>query len=213
MTLVACIFTACAVFGGFAERRGVTVARDSQKRVCVMRIGIIGAGHAGVEAARQARDRGADVVLFSGESVLPYFRPRVVALAFGQVEPDAISIRPHEWYEQNGIDLRLDCPVTELDARNKTVVARGQPETFDGLVIATGASPVLLPIVRELPDDAIALWDVKRSLAIREKLGTAKHLAVLGGGISGVEKQETFLSLSVIKEDEGYSLAPLEKEE
>jgi len=152
-----------------------------------MRIGIIGAGHAGVEAARQARDRGADVVLFSGESVLPYFRPRVVALAFGQVEPDAISIRPKDWYGQNGIDLRLDCPVTELDARTKTVVARGRRETFDGLVIATGAAPVLLPFVRELPDDAIALWDVRRSLAIREKLGTARHVAVLGGGISGVE--------------------------
>jgi len=152
-----------------------------------MRIGIIGAGHAGVEAARQARGRGCEVVLFSGESVLPYFRPRVVALAFGQVEPDAMSIRPKDWYEQNGIDLRLDCPVTELDARNKTVVARGRRETFDALVIATGAGPVLLPLVRALPEDAIALWDVNRSLAIREKLGTARHVAVLGGGISGVE--------------------------
>ncbi|MBN2129270.1 MAG: FAD-dependent oxidoreductase [Sedimentisphaerales bacterium] len=170
-----------------------------------MRIGIIGAGHAGVEAARQARDRGADVVLFSGESVLPYFRPRVVALAFGQVEPDAISIRPKDWYGQNGIDLRLDCPVTELDARKKTVVARGQRETFDGLVIATGASPVLLPIVRELPDDVIALWDVKRSLVIREKLGTAKHLAVLGGGISGVEA-------ALYAVDAGLAVTIIEKE-
>ena len=152
-----------------------------------MRIGGIGAGHAGVEAARQARERGAEVVLFSGESVLPYFRPRVVALAFGQVEPDAISIRPHEWYEQNGIDLRLDCPVTELDVRTKTLVARGRRETFDGLVIATGAAPVLLPFVRELPENAIALWDVRRSLAIREKLVAAHHVVVLGGGISGVE--------------------------
>ena len=152
-----------------------------------MRIGVIGAGHAGVEAARQARERGAEVVLFSGEPVLPYFRPRVVALAFGQVEPDAISIRSKDWYEQNGIDLRLDCPVTELDARNKTVVARGRREMFDGLVIATGAAPVLLPFVRELPDDVIALWDVRRSLAIREKLVAAHHVVVLGGGISGVE--------------------------
>jgi len=170
-----------------------------------MRIGIIGAGHAGVEAARQASGRGCEVVLFSGESVLPYFRPRVVALAFGQVEPDAISIRPKEWYEQNGIDLRLDWTVTDADARKKTVVARGRRETFDGLVIATGAAPVLLPFVRDLPDDVIALWDVNRSLAIREKLGAAGQVVVLGGGISGVEAAlyavDAGLTVTVIERD------------
>jgi len=171
-----------------------------------MRIGIIGAGHAGVEAARQASGRGCEVVLFSSESVLPYFRPRVVALAFGQVEPDAISIRPQDWYEQNGIDLRLDCPVTQLDARKKTVVAREQRETFDGLVIATGAVPVLLPFVRDLPDDVIALWDVKRSLAIREKLGAAGQLVVLGGGISGVEA-------ALYAVDAGLAVTIIEKED
>ena len=152
-----------------------------------MRIGIIGAGHAGVEAAGRASSRGAEAVLFSKESVLPYYRPRVVALAFGQVEPDAIHIKPADWYEKNGIDLRLDCPVTHLDVQERTVVAREQQEVFDALVLATGATPVVLPLARDFPEDAIALWDVERSLAIRDKLGAARRLVVLGGGISGVE--------------------------
>ena len=57
-----------------------------------MKIAVIGAGHAGVEAAASARQAGAEVVLFSNESVLPYFRPRLPGVAFGQLEPGAIAM-------------------------------------------------------------------------------------------------------------------------
>jgi len=160
-----------------------------------MRVGVIGAGHAGVEAAWRASQLGAQVVLFSGESVLPYFRPRVVALAFGQAELDGIYLRPESWYREHGIDLRLDSEVIDLDAREKAVTAGGREELFDALVLATGAAPALLAFVREFPNDVIPLWGVGESLAIRERLGNtrqtrsaaARRVLILGGGISGVE--------------------------
>jgi NAD(P)H-nitrite reductase large subunit len=155
-----------------------------------MRIGVIGAGHAGVEAARQAAAGGAKVVLFSGESFVPYFRPRVVAMAFGRTEIDAMYLRPPSWYAENGIDLRLNCPVSQIDIHTKAVGAGLKPapaERFDSIVIAAGAAPVILPFVRSLPGDIIPLWDAKGALAIREHLSTAKRLAIIGGGISGVE--------------------------
>jgi len=111
-----------------------------------MRIGVVGVGHAGVEAAWRASQHGAQVVLFSGESVLPYFRPRVVALAFGQVELDGIYLRPEAWYREQGIDLRLDSGAIDLDAREKVVAAGGREELFDVLVLATGASPAWLDV-------------------------------------------------------------------
>jgi len=152
-----------------------------------MRIGIVGAGHAGVEAARQASSRGAHVVLFSDEAVPPYFRPRVVALAFGLIEMDAMHLRPQRWYEENGVELRLNAPVTRVDAQAKAVTARGKEERFDALIIAAGAGPVLLPLTREFPDDVIPLWSAGASLAIRKRLGTIRRLVILGGGISGIE--------------------------
>ena len=152
-----------------------------------MRIGVVGAGHAGVEAAWRASQLGAQVVLFSSESVLPYFRPRVVALAFGQVELDGIYLRPERWYHEHGIDLRLNCEVIHFDARAKAVTAGGREELFDALVIATGAAPALLAFVRESPNDIIPLWGVRESLAIRDRLGSTRQLLILGGGISGVE--------------------------
>jgi len=152
-----------------------------------MRIGIIGAGHAGVEAARQASQLGAEVVLFSRESVLPYFRPKVVALAFGQVDLDSIYLRPEKWYDEHGIDLRLNSEVTHLDAGAKAVTAGRQEERFDALVLATGAAPALLPFAQQWPQDVIPLWGATESLAIRERLAGTRQILILGGGISGVE--------------------------
>ena len=152
-----------------------------------MRIGVIGAGHAGVEAAWRASQLGAQVVLFSGESVLPYFRPRVVALAFGQVELDGMYLRPESWYREHGIDLRLDAETIHLDAHAKAVTAGGREEIFDALILATGAAPALLAFVQEFPNDVIPLWGVRESLAIRARLSGTRRLLILGGGISGVE--------------------------
>jgi nitrite reductase (NADH) large subunit len=152
-----------------------------------MRIGVIGAGHAGVEAAWQARQRGAEVVLFSAESVLPHFRPRVVALAFGQAELDGIYLRPQSWYDGYGIDLRRNAEVIHIDTRAKAVTAGGREELFDALIVATGAAPVLLAFARDFPDDVIPLWGVAESLAIRKRLRDTRRLIIMGGGLSGVE--------------------------
>mgnify|MGYP000920435734 CR=1 FL=1 len=169
-----------------------------------MRIGIIGAGHAGVEAARQISEKGGEVVLYSDEPFLPYIRPRVVLLAFGRAELDAIAIRPQRWYDDHKIDLRLGCPVTQIDIHTKTVTANGQQEQFDALILATGAGPFLLPFVQKLPEDVIPIWQAKDSLAIRRRLETVRHLTILGGGISGLEA-------AVYGRDAGIEVAVVEK--
>lgn len=171
-----------------------------------MRIGIVGAGHAGVEAARHANSRGAQVVLFSQEPVYPYFRPRVVALAFGRVELEGMQLRPQEWYHNNGVDLRLDAPVIHIDIHAKAVTAGDTEELFDALILAAGASPVLLALTREFPGDVIPLWSAGASLAIRERLRTARDLAIIGGGISGIESalyaREAGVAVTVIEKME-----------
>jgi NAD(P)H-nitrite reductase large subunit len=168
-----------------------------------MRIGIIGAGHAGVEAAQQASRLGARVVLFSGESVHPYFRPRVIALAFGRTELDAIYLKSPRWYGEHEIDLRLKSPVVQLNVQAKSVTAGGRQESFDALILATGAAPVLLPFVLEFPGDVLPLWAVPQSLLIRERLRGVQDLVILGGGISGIESalyaREAGLQVTVVE--------------
>jgi NADPH-dependent 2,4-dienoyl-CoA reductase/sulfur reductase-like enzyme len=169
-----------------------------------MHIAIIGAGHAGVEAALYARKAGAEATLFSSEPVLPYFRPRLVALAFGHVELSAILMHPAAWYETQGIALRLDCPVTALDPATRRVTAGGTSETFDAIVIACGALPIRPPLPLApagLP--ILPLWSAADAAAIRSHVTPGRRLTILGGGILGIEAalnaREAGLEVTIIE--------------
>jgi nitrite reductase (NADH) large subunit len=151
------------------------------------RIGVIGAGHAGVEAARAAREAGAAVTLFSAEGVVPYFRPRLVAYAFGHAELSAIQMRPREWYAQQGIDLRLNAPVASLDASRLEITVQGRVERFDGMVLASGAAPGMPAFAASGGAAVSALWSIADADAIRGRIRPGGQLVVVGGGILGIE--------------------------
>lgn len=144
-------------------------------------VAIVGAGHAGVEAAFALAQAGAAVTLFSAEPGLPYFRPRLIAVAFGQAEPDAIAIKPQKAYDDAGIALRHE-PATAVDPAARTV--NGQ--AFDGLVVATGSHPFVPPFKGERAR-ARTLWTLADALAIREAAAPGKALTVIGGGVLGLE--------------------------
>jgi NAD(P)H-nitrite reductase large subunit len=151
-----------------------------------MRIGIIGAGHAGIEAAQAARQAGAAVTVFSAEAVLPYFRPRLVSVAMGQVAPEAIAMHPASWYEERGIGLRLATPVSDLDVAGRSVVAGGVREAFDALILACGALPICPRLTEEGGVPLIGtLWSMAEAIAIRAQ--AMRRVVVIGGAALGVE--------------------------
>ncbi len=168
-----------------------------------MKIGIIGAGHAGVEAAKAARESGAEVTLFSNEAVAPYYRPRLVALAFGQAELSAIQIKPLEWYAQQKIDLRLASNVTGIEPHKRGVHVDGKFETFDGLVMALGGVPIVPPFVKDGGGFIWPLWNIGHAESIRGHVGKGKRLVVIGGGILGIEAAlhgvEAGMSVTVVE--------------
>lgn len=178
-----------------------------------MHIAIIGAGHAGVEAALSARKAGAEVTLFSAEPVLPYFRPRLVSLAFGHVELETILMHPAAWYEAQGIRLRLSSPVTAFEPAARRLTTAAGAETFDAVVIASGANPVKPPLPTApagLP--ILPLWSAADAAVIRARVKPGRRLTVLGGGILGIETalnaREAGLSVTVIERME--RLMPLQ---
>ncbi len=152
-----------------------------------MRIGIIGAGHAGIEAAKAASEQGCDVVLFSAENVLPYYRPRLVALAFGQADLAAIQIKPQAWYDQQKISLRLDSRVLGLNPEKREITTSTGVDAFDGLVIACGGTPVMPSFAKKSGPLMTPLWDITHANAIRERIRRNARLVVVGGGILGIE--------------------------
>ena len=145
-------------------------------------IAVVGAGHAGVEAAFTLAAAGHAVTLFSNENCLPYFRPRLIAVAFGQTAPDAIRIKPVEAYEKAGITLR-HAPVTELGTEARTV----NGETFDGIILSQGSRPFVPPFAGTGVADIHTLWTLADALKLREAATPGKRLTVIGGGVLGLE--------------------------
>ncbi len=144
-------------------------------------IAVVGAGHAGVEAAFALAKGGAKVTLFSDEPCLPYFRPRLIAVAFGQAEPDAIAIKSRKAYDEAGIDLRHEA-ATALDPAVRTVNGRA----YDALVLATG-SHAFIPPFQGHADRIHTLWTLADALRLRGLHAPGKALTVIGGGVLGIE--------------------------
>ena len=145
-------------------------------------VAIIGAGHAGVEAAFALAKAGVAVTLYSNEAVAPYFRPRLIAVAFGQTEPAAIAMKPGAAYEQAGITLCHQA-VTQLDVAARTV--NGQ--SYDGVVLAQGSVPFCPPFKGEGVAKVKTLWSMADAVALRELAQPGTSLAIIGGGVLGLE--------------------------
>ena len=114
------------------------------------RIVIIGGGAAGFAAAEMLRREGfaSLITMISDDAAAPVDRPNLSKdYLAGQAPEDWVPLRPDDYYAQAGIELRLNTPVTTIDARErKVVLAGGGSLPFDRLLLATGAEPVRLPI-------------------------------------------------------------------
>jgi len=153
-----------------------------------MKVGIIGAGPAGVTAAKIIAQQGVDVTLFSAEKVLPYYRPRLPELAFGDEEAANIFMNKLEWYAENGINLRLDSKVKSFNSEFEITLKDDTQEKFDALLIAIGGGPILPPFYkRSTSNNVFPLWNYDDAVKIKDKVPSSKKIAVIGGGVIGIE--------------------------
>jgi 3-phenylpropionate/trans-cinnamate dioxygenase ferredoxin reductase subunit len=160
---------------------------------------IIGAGHAGVQAAASLREEGSDdsIVLLSGEPDLPYQRPPLSkAFLKGAMDRTGLPLRAEQFYREKQIDLRLGVQATRIDLAGRRVeLGAGGAETFDHLILATGARPRPFAIPGADLDGVLTLRNIADAAAIRERLGPGRRVVVIGAGFIGLEIAATALAL------------------
>jgi 3-phenylpropionate/trans-cinnamate dioxygenase ferredoxin reductase component len=152
---------------------------------------IIGAGHAGVQAAASLRDEGfdGDVHLIDSGSSLPYQRPPLSkAFMKGDTTGDAIVLRGEAFYREKAINLLLGESALAIDRIGRSVQLKsGLSLSYDHLVLATGARARDFP----LPGAALAgvhsLRDLRDAERIRDAMSRAKTAVVIGAGFIGLE--------------------------
>ncbi|MGV9712133.1 nitrite reductase large subunit NirB [Gordonia sp. NPDC003424] len=159
---------------------------------------VIGNGMAGARAIEEilAR-RGGDqfsITVFGDEPYGNYNRIALTHVLAGSDVPDNIYLNTVDWYRDNGIDLRAGIRVVRIDSFAKVVLADdGSRVPYDKLIIATGSRAFFPPIDGLWVDDTTLLRGVFgfRSLddttAIIAHADGARHAAVIGGGLLGLE--------------------------
>jgi 3-phenylpropionate/trans-cinnamate dioxygenase ferredoxin reductase component len=152
---------------------------------------IAGGGLAGATAAFALRKGGFDgrVILVSQEQPAPYERPPLSKTYLrGESTLDQALVRPLADYEAHGIELLRGRRAVTLDPTIRQLnLDDGTNLTYDALLIATGAAP------RHLGSTPVSLAGVhylrnaEDADAIRTEAGSAKSIAVIGGGWVGSE--------------------------
>ena len=158
------------------------------------RIVVVGASLAGLRAVEALRRLGYDgrLVLVGAEPHRPYDRPPLSKEVLrGAREPDRIALAKPEAFDALDLELRLGTRAIALDPRARAVVLEGGERLdFDGLLVATGATPRRLPGA-----PAIAGLHTLRTLddciAIRAGLERGPRVAVVGAGFIGAEVAAT----------------------
>lgn len=155
---------------------------------------IIGGSHAAVAVADGLRKRGHEgaITMVGAEAALPYQRPPLSkAYMSGEMTLDRLHLRPQEWYDDNGIALRLGTRATGINPLEKTVALdTGDKVSYDTLVLATGATPRSLPVDGTddgKADNVFTVRDLSDADALMGIMMPGTRLAVIGGGYIGLE--------------------------
>ncbi len=152
-------------------------------------ITVVGASLAGLRAVETLRREGfpGRLTLVGAEPHLPYDRPPLSKeLLAGTWEHDQIVLRKAPYAELE-LELYLGNPAAALDVGKRTVtLATGIEIAWDGLVIATGSQPRLLPNTPPL-DGLYTLRTLDDCFGIRTRLDAGARVCVIGAGFIGAE--------------------------
>lgn len=190
-----------------------------------MKILIIGGVAGGATTAARLRriDEKAQIVLFErGEYVsyancgLPYYIGGTIS------ERDRLFVQTAEGFVKRfNIDIRVKSEVTNIDLQKKTVAVHNletgekYEETYDKLVVSTGAEPIKPPIQGIDNKHIFSLRNVPDMDNIKEYVSTnqVKKAVVIGGGFIGLEMVENLHDLGIevcVIERNNQVMAPID---
>ncbi|MED5229972.1 MAG: FAD-dependent oxidoreductase [Actinomycetota bacterium] len=156
---------------------------------------VVGASLAGLRAAETLRAEGFDGVihLIGDEPHLPYDRPPLSKQVLaGEWEPDRIALTSPTKNDELSLEWHLGVRATDLNIAEKRVMLdSGQPISYDGAIIATGARCISLRMTGDL-QGIYTLRGLDDAIAIRSEFEkTPQKVVVVGAGFIGAEVAAT----------------------
>ena len=169
---------------------------------------ILGSGPAGIFAAEMIRMRNPEAsIILVTEEKHPGLSPVMLTYWMGGGSPrDALFFRDPSWCEKKEVHVIMDSRAVSLDTSSKIIrLADGRDLPFDRLLIATGASPLSLPIPGRESKGMASLRHMQDAEAILEGGSQLREIVIIGGGLIGLK-----LACQLAKK--GFRMMVFEKE-
>jgi nitrite reductase (NADH) large subunit len=164
----------------------IPVRRAGKRKLVVIGNGM--AGMRTVEELLRIAPQAYEIEVFGAEPHGNYNRILLSPVLSGEKQIDEIMLHPLDWYREHGVSLHVGDAVTHIDrARHRIRSSSGAEVSYDRLLIATGSTPLLLPVPgHKLPGVMTFrdLQDVDTMLAVARPHAKA---VVIGGGLLGLE--------------------------
>src|SRR5690625_6115388 len=155
---------------------------------------IIGASQAGVQLASSLRELGYTdpVTIVGAEPHPPYQRPPLSkAYLQGTATAETLSFRTPDYYEKQDIQVvvneRIVAIDKEADGSGVATSKSGRKFPFTQLALTTGARPRRLESEGSELDGILYLRSADDAEDMKNRLSTAQHVVVVGGGFIGLE--------------------------
>lgn len=105
-------------------------------------------------------------------------------------------LKSKEFYEENGIDLRLNTKVSTINAEDQSVMTHlNETIPYDHLVIATGSKLRTLNLPGGDAEGVFYLRDFSDAKRIKQWAKNAENVVIIGSGFIGLELASTFSQL------------------
>jgi NAD(P)H-nitrite reductase large subunit len=151
---------------------------------------IIGDGIAGSSAAETLReeDPEADITVITDEGEPLYNRILIKEYAKGKMPEAPVAIHKEDWYEDRNIDLMMNTLVTQVnDEDNEIYTHEGETIEYDKLLVATGGTPIQLPVPGSDAKGIHHFWTFQDARGIREHIEQVDNAVLVGAGLLGID--------------------------
>ena len=156
-----------------------------------MKLVVVGNGMAGIRTIEELLKIAPDlyeITVFGAEAYVNYNRILLSPVLSGEQKFEDIVLNDEAWYAQHGITLHLGKRIQKIDRKNRFVQADdGTIAHYDRLLLATGSSPIVLPIPGKDLRGVIAYRDIEDTQKMIDAASEHTHAVVIGGGLLGLE--------------------------
>ncbi len=175
---------------------GARSSSGNRKRVVVVGNGMVGFRFCerlrGYDDSKQF-----EIVTFCEEPRPAYDRVNLTKY-FETRDPETLAMSPASWYQENDVTLLLGQRATKVDRRRKVVRSNtGAEISYDALVLATGSAPFVPPVPGMDKIGVFVYRTIEDLEAIIEYSKSCRRVAVMGGGLLGLEAAKAVSELGL----------------